>query len=164
MAVLVTIVLDLGLALTLLISLQIAAGWGELGGIRPGGDKSGLGGFTMLLIFFLFRWIALAIGLVVTASEGEWWQLLAAHGVLGWISVTLFQRGVTKVQRDGTVGNLVGILGSTLLPAPAWLLALQRTNAEWLGGSAQAVLAAGVVLAHFACYTTRRSSMLAPRS
>ena len=166
MGLLATVVLDLVLAFTLLFSVQIAAGWGELCGIRPGRDKSGLGGFAMLLMFFLVRWLALALCLAALSAGAERWWLLAGHGGLGWVSVTMFNRGVARVQADGTVGHFAGVVGSTLIPAPACTLALQRANVAWLGDSpaALAAVAAIVVLLHFACYRQRRSSMLASRA
>lgn len=165
MHLLATIALDLLLALTLLISIQIAAGWGELCGIRPGGDKSGLGGFTMLLLFFVFRWAALAICLLCVPPAGERLWTLVAHGALGVASYRLFSRGVDRVHADGTMQNTVGLLGSTLIPAPAWAFAVHGVNAEWLGHGPFALAAVGIVIAllHAAVHEQRRRSMLASR-
>lgn len=165
MHLLVTIALDLLLAFTLLLSVQIAAGWGELCGIRPGRDKSGLGGFAMLFVLFAIRWAALAICLLCVPPAGERLWTLVAHGALGMASYRLFSRGVDRVQHDGTVGNGIGLLGSTLIPAPAWAFAVHGVNAEWLGGSTLAVVGPGVVIAllHTALHEQRRRSMLASR-
>jgi hypothetical protein len=165
MPMLATIALDLLLAITLLMSVQIAAGWGELCGIEPGRDKSGLGGFTMLLMLFAFRWIALAICLLCVPPAGERLWTLAAHGVLGCASARIFTRGVDRVQRDGRVGNAVGLLGSTVIPAPAWAFAVHGVNAKWLGESTYALVATGTVIAllHAAIHEQRRRSMLASR-
>ena len=165
MPTLATIALDLLLALTLLISVQIAAGWGELCGIEPGRDKSGLGGFTMLFVLFGFRWLALAICLLCVPPAGERLWTLAAHGALGGASARLFTRGVDRVQRDGRVSNAIGLVGSTLIPVPAWAFAVHGVNTDWLGGSTVALVATGAVIAllHAAMHEQRRRSMLAQR-
>jgi hypothetical protein len=165
-ALLTTIALDLLLAFTLLFSVQIAAGWGELCGIRPGGDKSGLGGFMAIYMFCLFRWLVLAACLAGLSAGDERWLLLGAHTALGIVSIKLFERGVQRVQNDRMVSDLVGLLGSTLLPLPACTLVVQRANASWLGDSSVtlAVVAAALAALHLACYRARRRDMLRSRA
>jgi hypothetical protein len=166
-AVLATIALDLVLAFTLLLSAQIAAGWGELAGIRPGRDKSGLGGFVGVYVLFVMRWLALAGVLLALANAGERGVLLGAHAALGGASVWLFQRGLERVQADRMVPNALAVLGGVLVPAPACTLALQRANVAWLGDGAGtlAAIAAVVLALHGACYRARRRDLLriAPR-
>lgn len=161
-----TIAFDLVLALTLLISLQIAAGWGELCGIRPGRDKSGLGGFAMLFVLFGIRWVVLAVCLAFAPPFGERIAALAAHVVLGVVSACLFSRGCDRVQKDGTVANGLGLFGSTVLPAPALLFAVQGVNVAWLGEGLRTFVAvgAGIVLVHLTVHERRRRSMLASRA
>lgn len=164
MHVLATTALDLLLAVTLLVSLQIAAGWGELCGIRPGGDKSGLGGFAMLFLLFGCRWLVLAACLVYAPPCGERAWTIAAHAILGVVSARLFSRGVDRVQRDGTVANTVGLVCSTLIPAPAWALAVHGVNASWLAGPyVLPACAVAVALPHAALHEQRRRSMLRAR-
>jgi hypothetical protein len=155
-----TIALDLLLALTLLVSVQIAAGWGELCGIRPGRDKSGLGGFTMLFALFGCRWVVLAVCLLCVAPTGARVWTLVGHTVLGFVSARIFSRGVDRVHEDGTVANAIGLLGSTLIPAPAWTLAVHGANANWLGDSPASFVAVGVVVAllHALPHELRRRS------
>lgn len=154
------VVLWVLLLFTLLFSVQIACGFGELCGIRPGRDKSGLGGFAMLLIFFPIRWLGLAALLAFVARPGESWWLLAGHAVLGLASVQLFQRGVDRVHRDLVVPWLAGLAGSTLIPAPAWLLIVYRALAGRLGDTAAVLGCIAVLLLHAACYRQRRTGML----
>lgn len=160
MPLLATIALDLLLAITLLLSVQIAAGWGELCGIRPGGDKSGLGGFAMLFVLFGIRWAALALCLLCVPPAGELVWALVGHAALGFASARLFSRSVERVQKDGTVANAIGLLGSTLIPTPAWTFALHGANARWLGDSPASFAAVGVVIAllHAVPHELRRRS------
>jgi len=106
-----------------LLSLMIATWWGELAGIRPHRDKSGLGGFAAIYLFFVMRWLLLA-PLVVTGANAfvAWpWSLLA-HALLGVASVQLFGRGIEHVQQDRVVPLWLGLVGALVLPAPAlWL-------------------------------------------
>jgi hypothetical protein len=164
-AVASTIALDLLLAFALLFSAQIAAGWGELAGIRPGRDKSGLGGFAALFVLFLGRWLVLAGALLAVAHVGEGRWLLAAHAGLGGASVLLFQHGLARVQGDRTLPNVLAVLGGVVLPAPACTFALQRANAAWLGDGDATLAATGaaVVALHFACCYTRRRDLLRSR-
>jgi hypothetical protein len=162
-ALLTTIALDVLLAFTLMFSAVIAAGWGELCGIRPGRDKSGLGGFVAVYMFFVFRWLVLAGCLLGLATASERWWLLAGHTALGVASVQLFGQGLARVQKDRPAPDLLGIAGSTLLPLPAWTFVVHRANVSCLGDSTAAVAVVGVAIAalHLGCYRQRRSSMLA---
>jgi len=133
---LATIALDLLLAMTLLISVQIAAGWGELCGTRPGRDKSGLGGVATMFILFGFRWAALAVCLLYAPPTGERVWTLVGHTALG-------------------------LVVSTGITAPAWAFAVHGINAGWLGDSLLALVSTGVVIAllHAAVHEQRRRSM-----
>ena len=90
-----------------LLSLMIATWWGELAGIRPHRDKSGLGGFAAIYLFFVMRWLLLAPLVVIGARPFVAWPWsLLAHALLGVASVQLW----------------LGLLGALLVPAPAlWL-------------------------------------------
>lgn len=112
-------------ALACLLSVMIATWWGELAGIRPHRDKSGLGGFAAIYLVGGMRWVLL-VPAVVGGDAGPWfaacWARLLAHVLLGLTSVWLFGRGVALVQRDRLVPTWIGVLGAVLLPAPAlWL-------------------------------------------
>lgn len=111
MTVLVAILSDCWLVFLLLLSLMIANWWGELAGIRPGRDKSGLGGFAAIYLFLPVRWLGLAILLPS-------WSWLGAHAVLGALSGYGFGRLVDHVHDDGEVPVLLGLLGAWL-PVPA---------------------------------------------
>jgi hypothetical protein len=164
--VLTTIALDLVLAFTLLFSVQIAAGWGELCGIRPGRDKSGLGGFVAIYLFLLLRWLVLAGCIAGFATPDERWWLLGGHAVLGIASVRLFGQGLERVQKDRTVPDLLGVAGSTLLPVPAWTFVVHRVNVAWLGDSGVAIATVAAALGglHLVLYRQRRTGMLAVRA
>jgi hypothetical protein len=120
MTILMTILADGWLCVMLLLCLMIAAWWGELAGIRPGRDKSGLGGFAAIYIFLSLRWLGLAILLPN-------WSWLLVHTTLGVVSVLGFGRGVERVQRDQVVPVLLGLLGAWL-PVPVLLVAFSRVH------------------------------------
>jgi len=108
-----------------LLSLMIATWWGEMAGIRPHRDKSGLGGFAFLYLFFGLRWLLLAPLVVVGAAEmlpGStlWWLL--GHALLGFAGTRLFERGLAIVREDRVVPLWIGLTGALLVPAPALLL------------------------------------------
>ncbi len=155
---LAAIALDLVLAVALLGSIGSAAAWGELSGIPPGRDKSGLGGFAAVLIFLLLRGAAVALALVDTspATEGPW--LLGGHVALGWIGWRAFSAGVDRVQRDRVVPLWLCIAFATLLPLPALTLTLVRTNANWLGTAPAmpALVGATLFALHAACFRRGR--------
>lgn len=128
MAWLVTITLDVVLAFALLCSLSMAGAWGELCGIRPSGDKSGLGGFTMVLLLAIVRWLAFALALAVVARPGERTWLLAAHAGLGVAATWSFSRLVDRVHGDRTVPAALGAAIGVGVPLPALTLALVRLH------------------------------------
>lgn len=131
-------VVQLGVyGLAVLVSLMIASWWGELAGIPPGRDKSGLGGFAMIYPFFAVRWLAFMPLLVLGANarlpgSWPWWLLL--HGVLGVASVRLFERGITYVRADRVVPLWLGATGALLLPAPAFWLGTEAVAWACVGG------------------------------
>ena len=104
-------------------SLRTATWWGELAGIRPHRDKSGLGGFAAIYLFFAMRWLLLAPLVFVAASPYVAWPwILLGHTLLGIASVQLFGRGLVYVRQDRYVPLWLGLLGALVLPAPAlWL-------------------------------------------
>lgn len=156
---LATIAIDLGLLFTLLISFQITAGWGELCGIRPGGDKSGLGGFAMLFVLFGVRWFALALALLCLATDDERAAVLTAHAAIGGVSAFVFNQGVAAVTRDRVVPDAIGLFGGMIVPTPAFALAFDHANRDWHGDSttALAVWVGVVAIIHGLCYQARRS-------
>lgn len=157
---LATIAIDLGLLFTLLISLQITAGWAELCSIRPGGDKSGLGGFAMLFVLFGVRWFALALALLCLATDDERVVVLMVHAAIGALSAFVFNQGVAAVTRDRVVPDAVGLFGGMIVPTPAFGLAFDHANWDWHGESstALAVWVGVVAIVHGLCYQARRWS------
>lgn len=162
MQIVATIGADLALLFTMLFSAQIASGWGELCGIRPGRDKSGLGGFAAMYVLFVIRWTALALGLVVFGNDGERLLLLGGHTALGLASVVLFEHGCKRVRNDRMVPNALGVLGGVLVPTPAVALVAARGNSIWAGDShgALAAFVIAVAAVNCACYSIRRRDML----
>ncbi len=165
MPLLATLALDLVFAFAGLCSVYIAFAWGELCGIRPGGDKSGLGGFAFVLLFALLRGVAVAIGLLCVARDGEAWWLLLAHLAIGVIAWRCFEREVRRVQAEHWPSLSVGLLVGVLLPLPAFTLVLVRTNERWLGDgvSAWSIVAGGLAGAHALCHLRQRRDMLRQR-
>lgn len=161
MAWLVTLALDVVLAFGLLCSLSMAGAWGELCGIRPGGDKSGIGGFAMALILAIVRWLAVALALAVVARPGERLALLAAHAALGAAASWLFSRLVDRVHGDRTVPAAWGVAIGVVVPLPALTLALVRLH----GGGAHdapmalALTAAALAAVHGLVFHQRRRGM-----
>lgn len=144
--------------LAVLVSLMIASWWGELAGIRPGRDKSGLGGFAAIYLFFVIRWLAFAPMIVQGGSErlpGAWPWWLLAHLLLGLASIRLFERGLAYVQQDRVVPLWLGLSGAVLLPAPAIWLGAEALAWACVGGPgfATAVL---LVLHAWAFWQRRR--------
>jgi hypothetical protein len=71
-------------AVAVLLSLMIATWWGELAGIRPHRDKSGLGGFAAIYLLLAMRWLLLAPLVFVGASPFVAWPwILLGHTLLG---------------------------------------------------------------------------------
>jgi hypothetical protein len=140
MHVLVTILGDGWLLMILLLSLMIAAWWGELTGIRPGRDKSGLGGFAAVYLFLPMRWLGLSILL-------PGWSWLAAHLGLGVLSVVGFERGLELVRTDRVVAAGLGYIGA-LLPVPAMLAAIARVHDFPITGPTGLVTGLGIAGAH----------------
>ena len=126
------LLLDALLALTLLLSCQIAAGAGELAAIRPGANKSGLGGFGAMFVLLPARWLFLALALAATAGDGKTAQLLAAHVAAGGISLWFWQRALHRVQHDHEVSPTFACLCGAALPAATLGVVVQRAN-PWLG-------------------------------
>lgn len=161
MSWLVTIAVDLVLAFAFLFSLSMAGAWGELCGIRPGGDKSGLGGFAMALMLAVIRWLALAVALAVVARPGERIWLLLAHAALGAFASFVFSRQVDVVHRDGVVPAWRGVAVGVLLPLPAFALPLVRLHHEAPHDAplALAATAGGLAVLHGLIFHQRRRGM-----
>lgn len=164
MQILATIGADLGLLFTLLFSAQIAAGWGELCGIRPGLDKSGHGGFAAMYILFAIRWSALALGVLVVGTGSERWMLLGAHTALGVVSTMLFEHCCARVRADRFAPNALGLLAGVVAPTPITAIVALRANAIWSGDSATTlgVFVLALLAVHFGCYESRRRDRLRP--
>lgn len=146
--------------LAVLVSLMIASWWGELAGIPPGRDKSGLGGFAMIYPFFAVRWLALAPLVVLGANtrlpgSWPWWLLL--HGGLGVASVRLFERGIAYVRQDREVPLWLGVSGALLLPAPAIWLATEAV--AWACVGDPKLVAAALLALHGWPFWLRRREL-----
>ncbi|MCU0866808.1 MAG: hypothetical protein MUC36_23735 [Planctomycetes bacterium] len=151
MHVLATILADGWLLIMLLLSLMIAAWWGELAGIRPGRDKSGLGGFAAIYMFLPLRWLGLAILLPS-------WTWIGVHAALGALSAFGFERGLLRVQHDREVPMLLGLLGACL-PVPAWSIAFLAVHD--LATTGRAGLLTGLMLIglHALTFLLRRGDL-----
>ncbi|MBL8753956.1 MAG: hypothetical protein JNK15_11720 [Planctomycetes bacterium] len=159
------IALDFVFAFALLCSLYVALAWGELCGVRPGGDKSGLGGFAFVALFALARGVALALGMLVVARDGELVWLWLGHAAIGLLAWRVFEAQVARLQRDRWAVTLVGLFVAAVLPVPAFTLVLVRGNDRWLVGGAATMqlVAAAVAVLHAVCFWQRRRGMLRVR-
>jgi hypothetical protein len=169
-----TLVGTLAFLVGLLMSLQTAHAWGEMAGIAPGGDKTGLGGLFAVLVLLGIEWLAVAAALACGVLKGGfdgWFSargmqvavLLGGHLTLGafcffgfnWIAegLTLDQMGPQR---------LCWLFG-VLLPLPALLAALAGLHPNGLTRHPRIalVVALAVVLAHAAIFQHSRTSMLA---
>jgi hypothetical protein len=157
-----TLALNLVLAFVVLLSLHSACAWGELCGIRPGRDKSGLGGFAAIYLLTGMRWLGVALVLFAVARPAERWPLLAGHLALGWLAIWLFHRGLRLVEHDRFAPLALGVLGGVVLPLPALTLAVARTNFEGPEEPtiALALVTGSLLLLHAACFRNRRADML----
>lgn len=151
MTVLVTILSDCWLGILLLLSLMIAAWWGELAGIRPGLDKSGLGGFAMIYLFLPVRWVGLAILLPS-------WSWLGAHAVLGALSGYGFGRGVDHVHNDRELPVLLGLLGAWL-PVPVLWVEFTAVHGMAATGGASLLVGVGLLALLSLPYLHRRRDL-----
>ncbi len=146
-----------------MLSLMIAAWWGELAGIRPHRDKSGLGGFAAIYLFFGMRWALLAPLVVCATVEwlpGHWSIRLLVHLLLGFVSVRLFGRGIAMVQQDRVVPWWLGCLGAVLLPAPALWLGCEVVVPK--DHAAPQIAMAVLLLLHALCFWRRRRELFRP--
>lgn len=155
MDLLITILLDAALVFGIFVSVSIAAFHGELCGIEPGRDKSGLGGFAFAYLFLMLRWPLVAAGLLVGHGRGAipfvpadwpWWSLLSVHAALGALAAVAFGRGVDRVHVDRRLPAAFGAFFGVLLPMPALWAAVVGTNAAWLGNSPFALAAVASLL------------------
>ena len=151
MHVLATILADCWLLIMLLLSLMIAAWWGELAGIRPGRDKSGLGGFAAVYLFLPMRWLGLAILLPN-------WSWLGVHAALGALSAFGFERGLQRVQHDRQVPMLLGLIGAWL-PVPAWSIAFLAANDLSTTGRVGLLTGLAVIGLHAITFLLRRGDL-----
>ena len=153
MHIFLTLLVDGALLFGLLFSLILATCWGELCGIEPHRDKSGLGGFMAVYMVLPVRWACTCIGLVWALScgtlplvpdggAGLTWLVLGAHVALGVAVVMLFQRGLNRVQRDLRAGDALGVVGAVVLPLPGLWMALVGAHPTWFLGTTARVLLA----------------------
>lgn len=156
MHTLITLLTDAALLIGVFVSVIIATFHGELCGIEPGRDKSGLGGFAFGYLLMSIRWPLVAIGLLVghghdaiplVAADWPWWSLLLGHGALGALAAFAFGRGVDHVHADRRLPAPVGAFLGVLLPLPALWAAIVGTNASWLGGPIAPAVVAMLLLA-----------------
>ncbi len=153
-----------------LVSLYTAHGWGEMAGIQPGGDKSGLGGLAFLLFFQALRWLALAVALgaavwaggfaALTPARGHQALLvLGLHAALGLASYAAFNWIANGITRDQMGPQRLAWVFAVVLPLPAFLAAAWGLWQGWLLRHPRlaVVLAVGVLLLHLLPF---RSMML----
>ena len=154
---LVTLVTDAVLVLALFSSAFVALGWGELCALRPGCDKSALGGFLAVYAFMLLRFGllagAFATGLargavpgLAAPGLGGWLLVLGLHCAGGLVSVRAFERGIQRVQADRTVPRALGLGLGVALPAAVLGAAAVVGHAALLSGHPARIAGVGVVL------------------
>jgi hypothetical protein len=160
MAILSTLLVDGALLVGILISLMLATFWGELCGVEPNRDKSGLGGFVAVFLFLPVRWLCTLVGLAAAlragtlpylpqAGTGTACLVLGAHVALGVATAMLFNHGVNRVQRDLRAGEALGVAGAVVLPLPGLWLALLGAHPAWLAGPVARVLVAATLATVF---------------
>lgn len=163
------------LGLAVLMSVQIAAGWGEMAGIRGGGDKSGLGGLFAMLILFLIRWGAVALLLLVGLARGAFdvlpggrWPeagiVLGAHVALGLVSYFGFNWIAEGLTADRLEPQRWSPLFGLVVPLPGLLLGAWAVNRDAASRHPRLalLLALALVAAHAAVYRQRYESMRRP--
>lgn len=157
-----------------LMSIQLAHAWGEMAGIAPGGDKSGLGGLFVVLVLGSIRWLAVAIALACGISNRAFDTLVAGHGaqfaillgahlLLGLASYLGFTWVANGLTRDHMGPQRFSWLFGVMLPLPTLLLAawsLYPARVERHPRLAL-LLAAALVLAHIRVYQVTRDDMRA---
>lgn len=172
---LATLIADVILAIALLMSLNLAASWGEMAGIPAGGDKSALGGLIAVLILMLIRWgaVAMLLWLGITRDAfsflpaGRWPQVgivLGGHLALGAVSYLGFNAVANGLTVDNLGPQKWSPLFGILLPLPALLLAGWAVNRDILTRHSRVgiVLAVTVAVGHFALFRQRLESMRRP--
>jgi hypothetical protein len=174
---LATLVADVILAIALLMSLNLAASWGEMAGIPAGGDKSALGGLFAVLILMLIRWgavvLLLWLGIMREAfaflPAGRWTQVgivLGGHLALGAVSYFGFNAVANGLTVDNLGPQKWSPLFGILLPLPALLLAGWAVNRDMLVRHPRVgiVLAMAMAVAHLALFRQRLESMRRPHA
>jgi hypothetical protein len=176
MALLITLLADGSLFFGTFASVFLATCWGELCGIRPGGDKSGLGGFMATYLFMMMRWPAILLGFWLGANRGGldglpidadqvFWIGLGLHAALGALSLWAFGKLLTFVQNDRFAPAWCGWLCGVALPLPVATAAIVAANRGWLGdGLVPAAIVLAVLLAlHWLPFRARLNDMRRPR-
>jgi hypothetical protein len=163
------------LAVALFMSIYMAAGWGEMAGIRGGGDKSGLGGLFAMLMLMGIRWAAVALLLLLAVWRGLFdflpggrWPgvgiVLGAHLLLGLVSYLGFNWVAEGLTADRFGPQRWSPLFGILLPLPALFVAGWAVNRDFLARHPRLglVLAVAIALGHVALYRQRYESMRRP--
>ncbi len=164
----------LALAFGLLISLMTASFWGEMAGIAPGGDKSGLGGLAWVLLFMAIRWTAMLVALAAAVSTGafepfaasRWGQyglVLGLHLALGLASLSGFNWISNGLTRDEMGPQRLSWLFGVVLPLPAFLAAGWGLHSGWMARHPRltAALLLGLVALHALPFRQRLLDMRA---
>jgi hypothetical protein len=162
-------------AVAVLMSIQMAAGWGEMAGIPAGGDKSGLGGLFSMLILMGIRWSALALLLLIVAVQGtfaslpggRWSQfgiVLGAHAVLGVISYLGFNAVAEGLTADNLGPQRWSPLFGIVLPLPALLITGWAVNRDFFARHPRigVTLALVITFGHLLIFRQRSESMRRP--
>ncbi len=169
-----TVVLNAVLVFAIISAIICASAWGEMAGIQPGGDKSGLGGFMMLMLFMAMRWLAVAVllwsGVLREAFDflpGDRWAqagiVLGLHLALGLACYAGFTAITSGLQTDTMAPQRWTWLFGLLIPVPVLALAGWAVNRSFLQRhpSVGAVLLAGFLLLQILPYRSRANDMRA---
>lgn len=162
MSALVAFVGNVLLVLGLVLSLYVAFCWGEMAGIAPGRDKSGLGGLFAVLFLMTARWATLALALWIAVLRGgfaDWidgsrWVVFAwvlgAHLLLGAGSYQAFNWVSDGLMHDQTLPQRFAWLFGIVLPLPALLAGGWALNRAWVSRSPRLAVALmlGVIIVH----------------
>jgi hypothetical protein len=161
-----SLLLNAVLVFTTFCAIICASAWGEMAGVQPGGDKSGLGGFAMLLMFMAMRWLGVAVllwgGVMRDAFDflpgGRWSQfgiLLAAHLALGGLCYWGFTAITNGLQVDNMAPQRWTWVVGLLIPVTVLALAAWAVNREFFSRNQPVALALLLALVLLQGFTYR---------
>lgn len=158
MSLLASLVSNALFLFTLGVSLMNAWFWGEMAGIPKGGDKSGLGGLMGVLMFLIFRWLAVAVMLGIAAWRGgldflpgssAWMKLAVAigiHAVIGAISYWGFSWVSNGLTYDNMGPQQWSWFFGIVIPIPMLLLVLWGINPGFAARSPKTAIVLGLAV------------------